>query len=264
MNTGRGAVTARTTDLAPGRRQVAGTGGCGWPGRAGLGLLATLVVAAAARPAGAAAAERFEIAELKAARVSVTEIVAAVESGDGAAARAALARYDSQWNGVEIYIGARSRDSEEAVEHRQEKLAGDLDAPAHDGAATADARALLTAYDEAIEVVAKAPPLDPLYGDVARLRVVRADLRAVVPALKAGDSDKARKAFAAFRDAWGSVEGIVKARSAADAGAIADEVVEIGKLLEERDSGAAVTRVQDVLTRYNATHAALLKAARGK
>jgi len=165
-----------------------------------LGLLAALVVAAAARPAGAAA-ERFEIVELNAVGLTVTEIVAAAGKGDGAAARAALARYDSRWNGVEIYIGARSKDSEAAVEHRQERLESDLDAPRYDAAAlTADAGALLTAYDQAIEVVAKAPPLDPLYGDVGHLRVVRAGLREVVPALKAGDIEKARKSFAAFHD----------------------------------------------------------------
>ena len=47
-------------------------------------------------------------------------------------------------------------------------------------------------------MVAKAAPLNPLYDDVARLRIVRAHLREVIPALKAGDVAKARKSFDEF------------------------------------------------------------------
>jgi len=50
---------------------------------------------------------------------------------------------------------------------------------------------MLVKYDEAIDMVAKAAPLNPLYDDIARLRIVRAHLREVVPALKAGNFDKA-------------------------------------------------------------------------
>jgi len=38
----------------------------------------------------------------------------------------------------------------------------------------ADAQAMLAKYDEAIDLIAKAAPLNPVYDDVARLRIVRA------------------------------------------------------------------------------------------
>jgi hypothetical protein len=44
----------------------------------------------------------------------------------------------------------------------------------------------------------KAAPLNPIYDDIARLRIVRAHLREVASALKAGNITKARKSFEAF------------------------------------------------------------------
>jgi hypothetical protein len=53
--------------------------------------------------------------------------------------------------------------------------------------------AMLAKFDEAIAMVERSEPLNPLHDDVARLRIVRAHLREVNPALKAGDLAKARK-----------------------------------------------------------------------
>ena len=53
-------------------------------------------------------------------------------------------------------------------------------------AVLADAQAMLMKYDEAITMVEKGEPLNPLFDDVARLRIVRSNLREVVPALMAG------------------------------------------------------------------------------
>ena len=47
-------------------------------------------------------------------------------------------------------------------------------------------------------MVEKASPLNPLYDDVARLRIVRAHLREVNPAVKTGNFAKARDSFKAF------------------------------------------------------------------
>lgn len=232
----------------------------------GVGLWAVAVVAIAqpARP-GAAEPERLEIVRLKAVRPTLLEIVAAIRNGDAAAARAASAHYDSLWNGIELYIGAHDDDVEEAVEHQQSKLKRDLGAPGGDGAMQlADAEALLAAYDRAIDLVVKSPPLDPRYDDVALLRMVRAHLREVVPALKAGDIDRARTSFAAFRGAWDSVAGLVRTHSAADEAAIGSDIVAIDQRLEQHDVEGTTTLVQDALTKYNATHAAVLKAARGR
>ena len=79
-----------------------------------------------------------------------------------------------------------------------------------------DAQAILVKYDEAIDMVSKAAPLNPLYDDIARLRIVRAHLREVVPALKAGNFGKARKSFADFDADWDSIEDMIKNRSKDD------------------------------------------------
>jgi hypothetical protein len=140
-----------------------------------------------------------------------------------------------------------------------------LDAPAPDAAAPlADTKALLAGYDETIDLVVKAPPLNSLYDDVARLRIVRAHLREVVFALKAGNVEDARKSFAAFRGAWDSVEDMVQAHSAEDHAAIEKGMIEIAKLPEKGDGDGATALIRDMLAKYNATHAALLKEARSK
>jgi hypothetical protein len=128
----------------------------------------------------------------------------------------------------------------------------------------ADAKAMLAKYDETIDMVVKAPPLNPLYDDVARLRIIRAHLREVVLALKAGDVEKARQSFAAFRGAWDNVRDLVKAHSADDEAAIENGMIEIEKLLEKPDVAGVTALLKDLLAKYNATHAALLKEARSK
>jgi hypothetical protein len=74
------------------------------------------------------------------------------------------------------------------------------------------AKTMLAKFDEAIAMVEKAQPLGTLYDDVARLRIVRAHLREVNPALKAGDLVKARKSFGEFDEKWDSIEDLVKER----------------------------------------------------
>jgi tetratricopeptide (TPR) repeat protein len=89
----------------------------------------------------------------------------------------------------------------------QARIAKALDAPRAEVAALVlDVQAMLGKYDEAIDTVAKASPLNPLYDELARLRIVRAHLREVNPALKAGNIAKAQKAFETFNDQWFDVE----------------------------------------------------------
>jgi len=130
----------------------------------------------------------------------------------------------------------------------------------------ADAQAMLVKYDDAIDMVAKAPPLNPLYDDIARLRIVRAHLREVVPALKAGNLDKARKSFAAFDATWDSIEDMVKAHSADDYVEIEKGMIEIEKaLMPEKPDVAAVTAlVNGVMAKYNAAVTELVKEARSR
>ena len=187
----------------------------------GSGLFAGLAIAAflgAASPAlaqAAAGGERFEVKSIKAVRPTLVNTLTALQQRDLARAKAAFEAYDSGWNGIEFYINTRNRDMYQVLEHGyQDKIAKALAEPSPDIAAlTADAQGMLAKYDETIALVEKAAPLNPLYDDIARLRIVRANLREVNPALKAGNIAKARKSFMAFDDNWDSIEDLIKARS---------------------------------------------------
>jgi hypothetical protein len=128
-----------------------------------------------------------------------------------------------------------------------------------------DVQAMITKYDETIDVVAKAPPLNPLYDDLARLRIVRAKLREVNPALKAGNVAKARTSFETFNDKWFDVEDFVRAQSldayvAIERGMLA---IEDALLMTDKPDVEQVTRlVTAVMTPYNAVVAEVQRQAR--
>jgi hypothetical protein len=216
----------------------------------------------------AAQTERFEVASMKAVRPALVDTIAALQKGDVTGARAAFEAYDSLWNGIEVYVNTRSKDFYETLEHGfQARIDKAFGAPSPDAAALlSEARAMLVKYDEAVDLVSKSPPLNPLYDDIARLRIVRAHLREVVPALKAGNFDRARKSFSAFDSTWDSIEDMVKAHSADDYVAIEKGMIEIEKALmpEKPDLAAATALVNGVMAKYNATVAALVKEARSR
>jgi hypothetical protein len=130
----------------------------------------------------------------------------------------------------------------------------------------ADAQVMLAKYDELIGLVSKAAPLNPLYDDVARLRIVRAHLREVNPAMKAGDVAKARKSFEAFDTNWDSIEDLIKARSEDNYVAVEKGMIEIERaLMPEKPDPAKVTAlVNEVLAKYNASLAEVAKEARSR
>jgi hypothetical protein len=238
----------------------------------GLGLFTALVVLGLTGQASAVEAakpgERFEITSVRAVRPTLVDTVAALQKRDIAAAKVAFAAYDSLWNGIEMYVNTRSKDMYDALEHvLQARIEKALNAANPDvSALLTDAQAMLTKYDEAIDMVAKAPPLNPLYDDIARLRIVRAHLREVVPALKAGNFDKARKSFAAFDATWDSIEDMVKAHSADDYVEIEKGMIEIEKALmpDKPDVAAATALVNGVMAKYNITVTELTKEARSR
>jgi hypothetical protein len=125
---------------------------------------------------------------------------------------------------------------------------------------------MLSKYDEAIAMVEKAMPLNPLYDDVARLRIVRAYLRAVNPAVKAGNFAKARKSFKEFDDKWDSIEDLVKARSRDSYDAIEKGMVDIERALmpAKPDTDQVTTLVSGVMDKYNAIVAQVTKEAAAK
>jgi len=241
--------------------------------RFGFGLFATLAIFACAGQAGAVeaakpAGERFDVTGVKAVRPTLVDTIAALQKRDIAGAKAAFEAYDSLWNGIEMYVSTRSKDMYDALEHvlqaRIEKAFGASNPDA--AALLADAQAMLVKYDEAIDMVAKAAPLNPLWDDIARLRIVRAHLREVPPALKAGNFAKARKSFAAFDNTWDSIEDMIKARSADDYVAIEKGMIEIEKaLMPEKPDVAQVTAlVNGVMAKYNTSVTELIKEARSR
>ncbi len=154
-----------------------------------VGLLTTVVGIgytgrASAAPPQPADNERFEVSSIKAVRPTLVKTIAALKKGDAAEAKADFEAYDSGWNGIEMYVNTRDKAMYKELEQTyQAKIEKELSAPNPDTAAVlVDAQAMLGKYDEAISMVEKGEPLNPLFDDVARLRIVRSNLREVVPA----------------------------------------------------------------------------------
>ena len=161
------------------------------------------------------ASERFEVTSIKAVRPRLVNLISALQKKDVAAAKAAFEAYDGAWNGIEVYINFRFIDMYNLIEHTYgDKVEKGLDESNPDFASlTNTAQAMLAKFDETVAMIEKASPISPLFDDIARLRIVRADIRPLNPALKAGDIAKARKSLAAFRKNWPSVEPLIKGRS---------------------------------------------------
>jgi hypothetical protein len=214
------------------------------------------------------AADRFEVSAIKAVRPTLVNTLAALKKGDVAKAKAAFEAYDSGWNGIEMYINTRDKAMYDELEKNlQERITKGLAAPSPDVAAlTADAQTMLAKYDEAIGNVEKAQPLNPLYDDIARVRIVRAHLREVTPALKAGDIAKARKSAATFSSKLGSVDGLVRARSAETADAVAKGTADLMSALkaDKPDTAQATSLADGMMAKYNAVVTEMIKEARSR
>jgi hypothetical protein len=225
--------------------------------------LAERTFAAPARPVPA---DTFEVTGIKAVRPYLVKTIDALKKGDVAGAKAAFADYDSAWNGVEVYINTRDKSMYSDIEQNwQAKITKELNAPSPDAAgALADTQMMLARFDDAIAMVEKAAPLNPLYDDVARLRMVRAPLREVTPALKAGDFAKARASYGAFDDKWDSIEDLIKARSADSYTEIEKTMIQIESALkpDKPDVDQVTTLVKGVMDKYNAVVADITKDAR--
>jgi hypothetical protein len=215
-----------------------------------------------------AAADRFEVAQIKAVRPTLVRTLDALKAKDVAAARTAFDDYDSAWNGIEVYINTRSKPMYDELEHElQAKIAEGLKAANPNvGTLTTQAQTMLAKYDEAIRLVEQAPPLNPLFDDVARLRIVRASLREVNPALKAGNLSKARTSFASFDEHWDSIEDLIKARSREAYDAIEKGMIDIERALMPATPAvdAVSALVSGVLDRYNAIVSQITKEARSR
>jgi hypothetical protein len=108
-------------------------------------------------------------------------------------------------------------------------------------------------YDEAIMLSDAGPALSPLFDDVATVRIVRAPLRTVSPALKAGDIAKGKTGFAAFKSRWGEAQPLFEVRSAEAAQETAAALAQADVAMSPTTADAAAAgRSVDALTeRYN-------------
>ncbi|HWH75799.1 MAG TPA: hypothetical protein VNT76_00455 [Candidatus Binatus sp.] len=230
-------------------------------------IVAALVLACGADQAFAQG-ERFEITSIKAVRPTLVNTVAALQAGDVARAKAAFEAYDSAWNGIEVYVNVRSKPMYEILEHEfQARITKALDAPNPNVAPLlADAQAMLAKFDETVALIAPMAPLNAFYDEIARLRIVRAHLREVPPALKVGDFAKARKSFQNFDDNWDSIEDLIKARNADSYVAIEKGMIAIEKALvpDKPDVAQVTAMVNEIMRLYNAALAEIAKDARAR
>src|SRR5678816_735880 len=229
-------------------------------------IIALAVAGSAGQPL--AQGERFEIMSIKAVRPTLVNTIAALEVPDVARARAAFEAYDSAWNGIEVYVNVRSKAAYETLEHEyQARIAKALDIPNPNiEPLLADVQAMLIKFDETVALITPMPPLNPLFDDVARLRIVRAHLREVPPALKAGNFAKARNSFEAFDDNWDSIEDLIKARNADSYVAIEKGMIEIEKALkpDKADVPQVTAMVNEVMRLCNEVLAEIVKDARAR
>jgi septation ring formation regulator EzrA len=216
----------------------------------------------------AVAADRFEVTSLKAVRPTLVKTVDALQKNNPKAAKESFGDFDSAWNGVEVYINTRDPEMYNALERvMQAKLTAGLnEATPNVPDLLTQAKAMLAKFDEAIANVEKAQPLGPLYDDVARLRIVRAHLREVNPAMKAGDLAKARKSYAQFDEKWDSIEDLVKERDVKAYNTIEDGMTGIGLALKQTtpDATKVQTAVSGVMDEYNKIVAQVTREARGR
>jgi hypothetical protein len=228
--------------------------------------LAAPVVQASAAPATAAGPARFEVTSIRAVRPTLVATLEALKKNDIAGAKAAFAGYGSGWVGIEVYINTRSKDLYNALELTLEaKINKELAAPTPDiPMLIADVQAIIAKYDEAIALASTSPPLSPVYDDIAHLRMVRTPLRAINPAIKAGDYAKARSAWKAFDDNWDSIEDLIKAKSPDAYVAIEKDMIQIEQALMPAapDATQVATLLGDLTMNYNAQVTAIMTEAR--
>jgi hypothetical protein len=195
-----------------------------------------------------------EVKLVSAVRPTIDALIDALQGEDVARARAAFADYDAAWNGVEVYVNVRDISLYEHLEEDLEGPIGEgLEADKPDlGAQVPKAKALGTAFDEAIANSKKGPALSPLFDDVTALRIVRRDLRRTTALLEAGDVAGARRTFTAFRRNYPQVQERVTVRSdTADAPITAALAAAAKGFATPHESASALTPlVASVTDRY--------------
>jgi hypothetical protein len=214
------------------------------------------------------AADRFEVTSIKAVRPTLVDTVDALQKNNLKAAKDAFAAFDSAWNGIEVYINTRSMEMYDTLERQmQAKLTAGLNgANPNVPDLLAQANAMLAKFDEAIAMVEHGDPLNPLYDDVARLRIVRAHLREVNPAVKAANLDKARRSFDKFYAEWDNIEDLVKVRSRDAYDTIEQQSDRAAEALKQPmpDVERVTSLVSGIMDEYNKIVTQVTREARGR
>jgi high-affinity iron transporter len=217
-------------------------------------------------PAPALTSGRKEAQLVAGPRRRLEEMMNALQAGDIAATRSGLDAFDSDWNGIEVYVNFRSRALYGEIEsHYEANIADALGAPQPDPAKVVPMlREMIAEYDQAIQLSDSGPALSPLFDDLAAVRIARAPLRTVTPALKAGNNSAAVTAFGMFKSRWPEARALMHARSVdaerdTDAAlAAADEAFSAASV----NAADAAARVDRLLDRYNYGVSLLNAAAR--
>jgi hypothetical protein len=230
------------------------------------GIMCAATVLGCTRPVRAA--DRFETTSIKAVRPTLVDTVDALQKRNLKAAKDAFAGFDSAWNGIEVYINTRSMEMYDILERQmQAKLTAGLnEANPNVPDLLAQAKAMLAKFDEAIAMVEHGNPLNPLYDDVARLRIVRAHLREVNPAVKAGSLDKARRSFDKFYAEWDNIEDLVKVRSRDAYDTIEQQSDRAAEALKKPmpDVDRVTSLVSGIMDEYNKIVTQVTREARGR
>jgi len=117
--------------------------------RTGFAIFTTLAIMGYVGQAGAAEEERFEISSIKAIRPTLVDTITALQQRDVARAKAAFEMYDSGWNGIEVYVNTRSKDTYRLLELEfQPRITKALDKPNPDVSdVLADVQAMLIKFE---------------------------------------------------------------------------------------------------------------------
>ena len=123
---------------------------------------------------------------------------------------------------------------------------------------------MLAKWDAVIATIEKAAPLNPLFDDVARLRIARASLREVDVVLRAGDIARARTALTDFSGKLDSAKGVLKARSPEALDAVTSGAAQIQSELKSAkpDAAKAVSFIPGMMAKYNVVLAQVTAEAR--
>jgi high-affinity iron transporter len=212
----------------------------------------SVALAANIPPAPALTSGRREASLVAGPRYDLEVAASAVANNNLPAARAAMEAYDAHWNGIEVYVNFRSRDLYGELEsHWQTDITRELADPSQTQSQVLPMlQAMIGKYDEAIRLSDTGAPLSPLFDDLATLRTVRAPLRTVSPALKAGDMARASAAYAEFKARYPLATPTISARAA-------DTIPQINDALVQADNAMrtptpdSVASIDELTNAYN-------------